>query len=125
MESYVKLCIFLILVVVEIIMTIVAVVKGLYKRKVTLKLSRTEQEIDMSNYMIDECSTVETFSKFLKQSMSKQELSEYKRNTVLKNMKMYAKANGYTWYNEGVWGDTLTNYISRANTASGKHVTTK
>lgn len=125
MESYVKLLLFILLAVMECIMAIVAIVKGISKRKATGNLTHLEQENDLRKFMVDECSNVERFSKFLKATMSKQELAEYKRSTVLKNMKLYAQANNYIWYNEGVWGDVLTKYISDANTASGKVVSAK
>lgn len=124
MNIYVKIIVTILLLIWSFSMSLTALLKGLSKRKVTSKYTQKEQENDLYNYMVSQCSAMERFSKFLKNSMTKQELSDYKRNQVLGNMKMYAKANSYNWYNEGVWGEVLTKYIDEANTASGK-VTTK
>ena len=70
--------------------------------------------------MVDECSRVEAFSSFLKGSMNKEQLSNWKKNEVLKNIGLYASANGYSWYNKGVWELTLDSYITKANEVAGK-----
>ena len=120
MEDWLHILLSLLLAGTQVVLAIIAIVKGLAKRKATKNLTIAEQEKDMRKYMIDECSSVESFSKILKGAMSKQELSDYKRNTVLKNMELYAKANGYTWYNSDVWGNELTEYIKGANIVAGK-----
>ena len=105
-----------------IVGAVVAIVKGFSKNKASAKLTENEQRSDMDNYMRSECSNVEQFSSFLKTSMSKEQLSAYKKNTVLRNCKMYAMAQNYTWYNEGVMEENLKNYIAQANEVSGKKV---
>ena len=101
---------------------VVALIKGKTTKKTKGELTVSEQKQDLNNYMVGECSNVEQFSLFLKSSMTKEQLSAYKRNTVLRNMKMYAMAQGYSWYDENVAQMELENYISNANAVSGKSV---
>lgn len=110
----------IVLAVFEIVTAIVAVVKGLKNRKTSQRLSQVEQENDLYNYMVSQCSDMERFARVIKGSMSKSELAEYKRSQVMKNITLYAKANGYIWYCESVWATELEEYISSANAVSGK-----
>lgn len=103
-----------------VISSTVAVINGFKSVKNTKKLTATEQENDLRDFMVEECSRVEAFSMFLKGSMNKDQLSEWKKTEVLKNIGLYASANGYSWYNKGVWDMKLENYITSANHATGK-----
>lgn len=125
MEIDVKIIIALALAVFELITATVAIAKGLFNKKTKAKLTQLEQENDLWDYMVDECSNMEGFARVIKNSMSKEQLAEYKHTTVMKNIKLYAKANGYEWFNEGVWSQYLTDYIKEVNKASGKTVTNK
>lgn len=125
MEFDVKIIVALALAVFELITATVAIAKGLFTKKTKAKLTQLEQENDLWDYMVDECSNMEGFARVIKNSMSKEQLAEYKHTTVMKNIKLYAKANGYEWFNEGVWSQYLTDYIKEVNKASGKTATTK
>ena len=70
--------------------------------------------------MVSECVRVEQFAQFLKQSMTKELLSEWKKTEVLKNLSLYASANSYTWFDKSEWEQELTEYISNANAVSGE-----
>ena len=120
MEDWTNIIVSLVLASIQVILAIIAIAKGLAKRRTTKELNKAEQEKDMRKYMISECGTIEQFSKLLKNAMTKEELANYKRSTVLKNMYLYAKANGYSWYDEDVWGNELTEYINGANIVAGK-----
>lgn len=120
MTETVKLIVTILLIAVQILTAIVAVVKGLTKRKTSKHLSKVEQENDLYDYMVNETANMERFAKVIKNSMTKDELSKYKRDTVMKNMTLYARANGYSWYDESVWGNELTKYIEQANATAGK-----
>ena len=106
----------------SLISFVVSIVKGLSKRKTTKLLTQTEQENDLYDYMVGQTIQVERFSKIIERSMTKEELSKYKRDTVMSNITLYAKANGYSWFNSGVWSDELTKYIEQANASAGKTV---
>lgn len=105
--------------------SLVAFIRGLSNRKVNKKFTQTEQENDLYDYMVGECIQIERFSKIIKNSMTKEELSEYKRKSVLSNISLYAKANSYDWYNSEVWANELDDYITQANASSGKEKTVK
>lgn len=107
----------------SVVSSIVAVCKGKSTSKAKSKLTQVEQENDVYDYMVSECSRVEVFSAFLKNSMSKEQLSEYKKNEVLKNVGLYAQSKGYTWYSKAIAEKDLEDYITNANTASGKTIT--
>lgn len=100
--------------------TISAFVFGLVKRKTKKKLSQTEQETDVQHFMQNECIKVEKFSKSYCKTMTKAELSEYKKQTVLEKTKMYAMACGYEWYNEELGVNYITQIVEIANAISGK-----
>ena len=125
MEFDVKIIVALVLAVFEMITATVAIIKGLFNRKTKARLSQLEQENDLWDYMVAECSNMEGFARVIKNSMTKEQLAEYKHTTVMKNIKLYAKANGYGWFNEGVWSQYLTDYIKEVNKASGKTVVAK
>lgn len=103
-----------------VISSTIAVINGFKNRNKTKKLTATEQENDLRDFMVEECSRVEAFSAFLKGSMTKEQLSAWKKTEVLKNIGLYASANGYAWYNKGVWDIKLEDYITNANHATGK-----
>ena len=100
--------------------TVVAFVKGFKKRKVMKNCTQIEQENDLYAYMVNECVSIEKVSTRFKSVMSKDELAEYKRSTVIKNMTLYSKACGYSWYNVGVWTQKLNDYITECNSVAGK-----
>ena len=111
---------FLVAGIVSVGSSIWSFISGKSKKNKNKALTQKEQEIDLDNFMVDECSRVESFSSFLKSSMNKAQLSEWKKTEVLKNVTMYALANSYSWYNKGVYEDKLAKYIENANIASGK-----
>lgn len=123
METTLKIIIFALSCLFSLFGTLSAIYNGLKKRKTTKALTEGQQWDDVRRFMVNECSRVERFSKFLKNSMSKTELSDYKKTEVLKNLALYAKANGYSWYNHTVWELELKEYINNANVASGKTAT--
>ena len=125
MEFDVKIIVAISLAVVEMATALVAIFKGLIGSKTKRKLSQLEQENDLWDYMVDECSNIEGFARVIKNSMTKEQLADYKHSTVMKNLKLYAKANGYEWFNDGVWSQYLVDYIKQVNSASGKHNITK
>ena len=118
-EQVIKLICWLLAILFSIVSSIIGLVKGKNKKKTSNKLTQAEQENDLFNYMVEQTIQVERFSKLIKNSMSKEELSKYKRDTVLNNITLYAQANGYSWYNSGVWADNLTKYIENANASAG------
>ncbi len=119
-EHIISIIVSAVLLVFSIISGVIAFIKGRKQKTITSQLTEEEQKSDLRRQMIDECSSVERFSKFLKTSMTKTELSQYKYSTVLKNITLYAKANSYAWYCESVWGEEITKYINDANAVSGK-----
>lgn len=125
MEFDVKIIVAISLAVAEMATALVAIFKGLIGSKTKRKLSQLEQENDLWDYMVDECSNIEGFARVIKNSMTKEQLADYKHSTVMKNLKLYAKANGYEWFNDGVWSQYLVDYIKQVNNASGKHSITK
>lgn len=124
MEKWENL-LYLIPLVVSFISTIIAIIKGLNSKKRNKSLSEVEQRNDLFNFMVSEAIRVEQFAQFLKNSMTKEVLREWKKTEALKNISLYAKANGYTWYNKSEWEQQLTDYITCANQASGKSIVEK
>lgn len=119
-EKVIKIVFLIVACLFSIYTSVMAIVKGLSKRKTTKALTQVEQENDLYDYMVNQTIQVESFSKIIANSMTKEELSVYKRNTVINNMTLYAKANGYLWYDSDVWGGKLTTYIENANASAGK-----
>lgn len=120
MVDVIRIVCFFVALFFSLVSSIVALTRGFSKRKSLRQLTQLEQENDLFNYLIEQTVQVESFSKIIEKSMSKEELSKYKRETVMNNITLYAKANGYMWYNRGVWADKLTEYIDRANSSAGK-----
>lgn len=83
------------------------------------KLTRAEQEIDLSAYMVKVIKATEVFSKFLK-GLTKTELSTWKHSDVLDKLEMYAKGCQYSWFIRDEWSVKIRDYITDANIASGK-----
>lgn len=110
---------------VSLVSTIIAIIKGLTSKKRNKSLSEVEQRNDLFNYMVSEAIRVEQFAQFLKNSMTKDVLREWKKTEVLKNLSLYASANSYTWYIKSEWEQQLTDYIACANQASGKSIVEK
>lgn len=97
-----------------------AYLKGRGKRKITSKLSQVEQENDLWDYMVSQIKRTETKSKFLKGTMSKEELSKYKKEEVLEKLELYAKGNQYMWYSPSVWSGEIDKYLEDAKTVQTK-----
>ena len=99
----------------------IAFVKGIFSKKTTKNLTETQQKEDLYQEMIDQIKSTEQFSVFLKNSMTKQQLSNWKKNEVLKNVSLYAASNGYGWFVRNEWEEKIVCYITDANVASGKN----
>ena len=112
--SMIKEVIILGLGVISIIGLATNYIVGRKNRKIKSKLTTVEQEQDLYNKMVEECIKVQKFSKFLKNSMTKENLANYKHNTVLENIRVYALACGYTWYHEDNWSDKINEYIKNS-----------
>lgn len=97
-----------------------AYIKGRSKRKITSKLSQVEQENDLWDYMVVQIKRTETKSKFLKGTMSKEELSKYKKEEVLEKLELYAKGNQYTWFTQSVWSKEIDSYLDDAKQVQTK-----
>lgn len=115
-----EIAVSILLATISIVSTVIAIVKGLKKRKAMKEKTQAEQELDLKQFMVNECVSVENVSTRFKTVMTKEELSAYKRDTVLKNITLYAKACGYSWYNNGVWLQYLNDYIAECNSVAGK-----
>lgn len=97
--------------IVALLGALVAFLKGIGKRKATKNLTQVEQEEILRKYMISECVKAQHAVKYLRKDIPKDEVSKYKHNIVMEKITMYAMGSGYTWYNEEVWSQKLTDYI--------------
>ena len=81
---------------------------GRSKRKITKALSQVEQQEDLRQQMVAEIESAETTAKLFG---VKTDTATWKKSTVLKNVTLYAKGQGYSWYNEEEWSVKIDEYV--------------
>lgn len=85
----------------------IAYLKGIKNSKLTKALSEAEQREELWDYMVEEIENAEDTAKLLQTENT----SEWKKNTVLKNITLYAKGQGYSWYDKEEWSLEIDNYV--------------
>ena len=86
---------------------VMAYLKGKSNRHLTKALSQAEQRDDLRSYMIEEIEGAESTSKMFQIT----DTAEWKKATVLKNVTLYAKGQGYSWYDKEEWSTKIDDYV--------------
>ena len=98
--------------------TVFAVVKGLSARKKNSSKTEAEQRNDLHTYMVKTCGGKEVMSKLMT-TMNKDEKSKWKKTEVLRELGLYARSCGYSWYVEEEWNKKIDEYVKDANVTAG------
>lgn len=86
---------------------IIAYIRGKNNSRLTKSLSESEQREDLRKYMIEEIESAESTAKMFQTSNT----ADWKKMTVLKNVTLYAKGQGYGWYDKDEWSENIDNYV--------------
>lgn len=87
---------------------VIAFVQGRRKRKATQGLTQAEQREDLRNQMIEEIESAESTAKLFPKTAN---VKAWKKDTVLKNITLYAKGQGYGWYDREEWSIKIDDYV--------------
>ena len=98
--------------VVSLVSGIIAFFQGRKKSKITKQMTIAEQREDLRNQMISEIKTAEKQSSLFGATMSKNDIAKWKLETVIKNLKLYALGNQYTWFCEPEWIDAIQQFVA-------------
>lgn len=121
MTEVIEICITVAPLALAVAGAVTSAIVGKSKKKSNKNLTVEQQKNDLRSYMIKRCEVNELFAPVLKSGLKdKTTISEYKKNIVLNDCKIYAKACGYEWYNEEATENMLVEYIHSANIVAGK-----
>ena len=114
MDEYLNIILPCLSAVCTLVGLIVAYVKGTNKKKAVNALTEKEQKDMLYSYMLEEAKKAQRKSKFFQPTMSKQEVANEKRESVMEKVTMYARGANFTWYDENEWNEKLTKLLSDA-----------
>lgn len=106
-ETILRYFVIIIAITVSLVGSILAFIKGRKNRELTKALTEAEQRDDLWDYMVDEIENAESTAILL----ITENKSEWKKNTVLKNVTLYAKGQGYSWFNKEEWSKSIDDYV--------------
>lgn len=108
MDENTRLIITLLAIVYGLVSSIVSFIRGKRNSNTAKALSQVEQRDELRRYMINEIEVAERTATLFSENMDK---GKWKKDTVLRNVTLYAKGQGYSWYNQEEMSNEIDTYV--------------
>lgn len=108
MDENTRLIITLLAIVYGLVSGIVSFIRGKRNSNTAKALSQVEQREGLRRYMVNEIEVAERTAILFPENFDK---GKWKKDTVLRNVTLYAKGQGYSWYNEKEMSDEIDAYV--------------